>query len=76
MTTFDHNNHAASARAAEDQRRLAICDEIENLIAPVRDEHPDVRIFELGLYLPEPERSRLAALLDELPEIIPFPKEA
>jgi hypothetical protein len=61
---FDDNG-AAAARAAEDQRRLMLCDAIEDLIAGVRDQFPDVHICALPDHLQEPQRSQLVALLAE-----------
>jgi hypothetical protein len=66
---------AMQSRLAEDARRLAICDRIESLVAKVRGTHPDVPLVGLAKYLPEPQRSKLLALLEELPEIVPFPVE-
>ena len=66
---------AATARAASDKRRLAVCAEIEQLISIASDEHPHLAIRELVPFLPEPARSRLVLLLAELPEIVPFPVE-
>jgi hypothetical protein len=59
------------ARTAEDKRRLAICDEIETLIAGVREQHPKVPIQGLARHLPEPQRSRLVELLEASREWIP-----
>jgi hypothetical protein len=59
------------ARAAEDQRRLGICDEIEALIAGAREKHPKVPLHSLPRYLPEPQRSRLLELLEASREWIP-----
>lgn len=75
MICVQPDDVAAEARASEDRRRLGICDQIENLIAPVREEHPDVPIVDLVPYIAEPQRSRLVALLDELTEFVPFPNE-
>jgi len=63
------------ARTFEDARRLAIRDRIEALIAEVRETHPAVPLHALPLYLPEPARSRLVALLEETNEWIPVPME-
>jgi hypothetical protein len=59
------------ARTLEDARRLAVCDAIEGLIAEAREKHPVVPLHALPLYLPEPARSRLVALLEESREWIP-----
>lgn len=66
---------AMEARLAEDARRLAACDQIEALITPIRDEHPDAPLFALAKYLPQVDGQRLRVLLDELNEIVPFPVE-
>lgn len=71
MIAFNDDN-AAEARAAEDRRRLAACDEIEMLLALVRDQHPTLPIVDLAECLPEPQRKRL---LDLLQELVPFPVE-
>jgi hypothetical protein len=60
-----------AARTTEDRRRLAICDEIETLIAGARERHPNVPIQGLAQFLEEPQRSRLLALLEESREWIP-----
>jgi hypothetical protein len=62
-----------AARTIEDARRLAICDRIEALIVEVREKHPAVPLHALPLYLPEPARTRLAELLEECREWVPFP---
>jgi hypothetical protein len=71
MTTRNYETDNASS--AEDLRRLALCDEIEALIADVRDQHPDVHISALAPYLPGPQRSRLLELLDQAQDFVPFP---
>jgi hypothetical protein len=63
------------ARAIEDKHRLGICDRIEALIVEVREQHPAVPLHALPLYLDEPARSSLAALLEECREWIPMPRE-
>jgi hypothetical protein len=70
-----HNLEAVEARVEQDRRRLAVCDEIEALILEVRVTHPTATLAELAELLPEPRRLRLLVLLDELPEIVPFPSE-
>jgi hypothetical protein len=72
--TFEEEK-AAAARAAEDRRRLKICDQIETMIAGVRIAHPAVPLHRLAPLLPEPARSRLVELLEECREWIPIPRE-
>ena len=69
------SNEVLKARVEADRRSLAVCDEIESLIAIAREQHPDAPIIELAPYLPEPQRSVLLELLDGLREIVPFPAE-
>lgn len=73
MITIDEDD--VDARLAEDRRRLAICDEIEMLIAGVRPRYPDVQLAELASHMREPGRTRLLVLLDQASEWIPFPVE-
>ncbi|HTF68376.1 MAG TPA: hypothetical protein VK638_37430 [Edaphobacter sp.] len=73
MMTIDADD--TDARLAEDRRRLAICEEIEMLIAGVRPRYPDVQLAELASHMREPERTRLLVLLDESSEWIPFAME-
>jgi hypothetical protein len=68
-----HDDDAAAARIIEDRRRLSICSEIEELIAEVSDQHPDLPIFNLTPYLSEPERTRLLALLVVAQDFITYP---
>jgi hypothetical protein len=70
-----HEQDAAAARAVSDRQRLQTCAQIEALIANVRDAHPSVSLHDLAEFLPEFERARLLALLEELKEIVPFPIE-
>lgn len=74
MTTIDGQN--ADARLAEDRRRLAICEEIEMLIAGVRPRYPDLQLAELAGHMREPERTRLLVLLDAAQDFIPYPISA
>lgn len=73
--TIDRDDANALARAVSDRRRLELCAEIESLISVVSDENPRLAINELILFLQEPERSRLALLLEELREYRPFEPE-
>ena len=68
------SDSAVTARVAQDQHRLSVCDQIEVLIAGVRDRHPDMPLDALANLLPERERERLVELLAEL-AISPFPVE-
>jgi hypothetical protein len=74
MIRLDEDN--TDARLIEDRRRLRVCDEIEALIADAAEAHTGLAIRDLADYLPEMQRARLRALLDELPEYVPFPPEA
>ena len=69
----DTHDDDAAVRIIEDRRRLSICSEIEELIAEVSDEHPDLPIFDLTPYLSEPERTRLLALLVAAQDFITYP---
>jgi hypothetical protein len=66
---------AAETRAAEDARRLGICDQIEALIVEVREKHPTVPLHSLAPYLQEPARGRLVELLEQCREWIPMPRD-
>ena len=74
MMTIDEDD--VDARLAEDRRRLAICDEIELLIAGVRPRYPDLQLAELAGHMREPQRTRLLVLLDEAQDFIPYPISA
>jgi hypothetical protein len=63
MTTRKHDTE--NTRAAEDRRRLEICDQIEALISGFRDQYPHIHISELPRHMPEPQRTRLMQLLAE-----------
>jgi hypothetical protein len=72
MILLPHDD-AAAARAAEDQRRLVLCDEIEALIVDVRDQHPDVHLSQLAPFLQEPQKTRLLELLEEAQDFVSYP---
>ena len=72
MILLPHDD-AAAARAAEDQRRLVLCDEIEQIILDVRDQHPTLPIAALAPFLQEPQKTRLLELLEEAQDFVTYP---